>query len=537
MPTTSPAYMFTAPGALSYGADYANRMIRFGQELRDRHVWNYPIMGGALKTTVEIAATREFRISGSETGVVRMFDSINNSVCMGHDGIVEYGFEPFLKRCYTDSLVIGRMMFTWEDRLRYLDPAWMTFDLQKRDWYEHYTQERFPVEKMVVYHPIPFGSDGMFVSPISFVVPTAMLAWLVQEHDKAAADGRKIRDMYIVRGKELADSMTESAQSILAVWAGANAASNGVNIVSFEPSESGDGPASDMVYRIGLANIPEGFDRESFTLQYVNEIASALGIAMRHFYNGQENGTNRSLEEVQEARQLVKGPAAWVRMFQRYINQCGYTKQFGRVRMGFVEEVDAQTQKSRAEILKLYADAFGVFNENLQGTVLVESLVAWLQSENILPPDLEIIQAGQKSDKVLRGSDDPITPNKKKGTTIQDSDPTPSTLEKDAPLGYDEITLDQNGRVVERRLRVFSIEKIMELKIREEMEAGKTKDEHTPTQFTSLLVEARAKNLAKFLERKEWADEDEETVNSIKSKRVPDFSDEDYRTIQILVSK
>lgn len=533
----SPAYAFQAPGVHGYGLDYANRMIAWGRQLRDVHVWNYPIFNGALRTCVEMASTREWRVSGSEQGVARMYESLHNSVCKNHNGIVEYGFDPFMKRTYIDSLVIGRMMYAWDDTLQYLDPAWMTFDLQEREWYEHFTQDRFPVQNVVINHPLPFGGDGCFVSPVSLVVPTAMLAWLIEEHDRASVDGRKIRDIYIVGDDDLAAKMVNTAEGVIAAWAGAKAHSNKVNIISYETADHAAGvKASDIIHRIGLANIPENFDREGFTLQYVNEIAAALGIAMRQFWNGNENGTNRSLEEIQEARQQVKGPAAHVRMMQRSINQCGYTKQFGRVRFGFVEEVDSQTQKTHAEVLKLYADALGVFVDKLQGSVLIESLVAWLQADGILPADLEIITTKQNDQKLLE-SDQSITANPKKNEVIQESDPKPNAISKSADLGYDEITMDSNGRIVERRVRVFSIEKMMEMKVRAELaeKAAKTMEEHTPKQFTDLLIESRAKNFEAFIKREDWSEENFEEVQRIKSMDVKMLSDEDYRKIRLLL--
>jgi hypothetical protein len=220
--------------------------------------------------------------------------------------------------------------------------------------------------------------------------------------------------------------------------------------------------ASDVIASVGLAKIPEGLDREKFTMQYVNEIAAALGLAMRHFYTGQENGTNRSLEEVQEARQQLKGPAVFVRSAQRNLNNSGCFRQFGKnVRFAFVEEVDAQSMLNEAKVLQLYAQGFAIFQKGLNGVVNIESLVAWLQSKGILPADLEIIKGALKN--VLQDSDPAVGTNPQE--TIVESDPLPSpdakSLQNDSGLNYDEVSIDQDGRIVERRSKIISLDNLL----------------------------------------------------------------------------
>lgn len=541
---TSPVYAFTVPGG-TWGPTAILKMIQFGHEIRDKTLWQYPFLGEAVKTCIEIAATREWRLSGQERNIARTFEWLHNAATYNHDGIVEYGFEQFIKRLYMDNLCIGRQMFTWGidgDPLRYLDPVYTNFYLQERKWVEHYTHEDFPLERVVVNHPIPFGSDGKFVSPVSLVVPSGMLMWLIREHDKASADGRKIRDIFIVKGEELATQLIESFQDVLAVWSGADPTKNGVNIVSYEDA-LGNVPASDVIHRIGLANIPENFNREGFTMEYINEISAALGLAQRHFYSGQENGTNRSLEEVQEARQQLKGPAAFIRTLQRQINQCGALKQFGKnIRFAFVEEVDTQTMLSRANVLKLYSDALSNFVDKLAGYVNIESLVAWLQADNILPADLEIITPAKNANQgnVIQESDQTPTPNKANNEIVRNSDEQPTTEKALPPLDYDEITIDQDGRVVERREKVFSFHKILEHKIREDLSDAMTEEAHTPKAFTDLLNESRLRHYEKFINAAMGSFEDDnerDEYNRLKALEKSALTERDYQSIQLLLQK
>lgn len=479
-----------------------------GAQLRDEHVWKYPLLPAGLYTYSQMVSGREFKVSGKPRAVSRGVEFLNKSEVRLQDGTVETGLENVEKRRSMDHNCVGRTMYAWDigKPLEYLDPTVMYFQLETREWINSYTEEKYPVDRVVVNHPIPVGVHGNFVSPISFVVPTAMMAWLIREHDRAAADGRKIRDIMVVGSESLLESMKQAIVDMIAIWTGAaNPASSGVPVVSVDilPGQK----VEDLIARVGLANIPENFQREQFQFQYVNEIAGALGLALRYIWNS-EKATNRALEEVQEARQAYRGPASFVKSEQRMFNRCGMLNQFGSsTRFGFVEEIDIASQEINAKVLKLYAEAAKIFKES--GIVLDDkALIAWLQSADILPADLEIIASTSSTNP-------DALPTPSGSTTEQTSDALRSSRKKKAvkkavyeavkeneQLDYDEISMDSNGNVIERRTRVFSIEKALVKQMREEAQDErkvlKRYDQEKTINFDSALKIARLREMAEF---------------------------------------
>lgn len=520
-----PSYIPPGPGP--YSRFDAYRMLEVGNKLRTCDLWQFPVLPGAFLTCLDIAAGREWRLSGPVRGVQRAAEWLHNAATFSYDGTIDYGYESFVKRIYGDSMTLGRMQWTWEDEkpLRYCDPPFMRYNVEERQWYDYITKDEFDYDKVVTYHPVPIGANGLFIAPLSSVITTAQLAWLIREHDKASADGRKIRDMFIVNGEALADQMKDSVEQIAAIWAGADPTKDGINIIHVDLPQGTS--VADMVHRLGLANIPETLEREKFALAYANEISSCLGLSLRHFFNGNESNTNRSLEEVQEARQSTKGPAAFMRSFQRQMNQSGALKQFGRnIRFEVVEEIDSQSQKVDAEVLRLYAEAFSVFADKLQGVVDLSAMVAWMQSKGQLPADLEIIASGGANSTTLVSSDQARTP--KEGETIEESDKEPSTLaSKEKAIGYGEIAIDQTGRIVERRKRVISVSSLME-----KAATRRDKGAQESASFRDVLLSARTENKKRFLTLASWHGHDDSEFNRLKVACLEDtLTERDYQII------
>lgn len=532
-----------APGIGIVNSSMASQMLHFGQQIRDELIWRYPILPGAVVTYIDMASGREWKISGPEIGVPRAIEWMNEAQVRTHDGIIEYGLEPFLRRRALDHLSIGRTLFTWGEGkpLRYLDPYEMSFQLENMNWYYGYSGEYIPQNYVTVNHPIPIGMSGSFISPLYFVIPSAMLSWLIREHDTAAADGRKVRDIILVLSEELAEQITKGIDQSVKLWSGANPAEIGANVIYAETQLNM--PASDLVTRIGLANIPEGFDRNGFEFAYVNEISAALGIALRHFWNS-EKATNRALEEVQESRQQFKGPSSFVRSEQRLYNRSGMLKQFGRrIRHSFIEEVDTQNRKVNAEVLELTSRALGVFAEVFGGNVNGDAFLAWLQQLEVLPADLDLItdmgtvnpdqDPVNEEGEVTQNSDANTVRDGKKKKSIK-SKPAKASEEKTLAdeLGYDEISMNSDGQIIERRSRVFTVEKAIALKhadrIVEEMRVEKPDFQAALKKGREALVEKFAAIVEKHLE-----DEEVQYLNS----KQGEFSDDDYRRIQLFLSR
>lgn len=521
MPTQD-LFVFFAPGFRN--RNYVTQMLHFGQQIRDTHLWNFPILPGAASIYQELASNREWKVVGGPRNIARAVEYLNNAQTRTYSGYVEYGFEQFERRRSMDHICMGRTMFTWdEDKpIRYLDPYDMNFFIDKREWINHYTGERFPEDKVVVNHPIPLGSGGNFVAPIAPVIPSAMLAWLIREHDQAAADGRKIRDITIVLGKELSEQIATAVDTTLNLWAGATPSSNGVPVVFAENTPEGLS-ASDLVTRLGLANIPENFVREQFAFQYVNEIGANLGLALRHFWNAEE-ATNRALEEVQEARQQQKGPASYVRTEQRLLNMSGSLRQFGsETRFAFIEEVDTQTRETNAKVLKLYAEGLQIFATVFNATVNGDALLAWLQSEDILPSDLDLIT---KIDTIKPDS----LPVPTGETKIQESDSVTTRKALDDIPDYEEVAMDMNGNIIERRHRIINFSKILQF--------TRPIEQKEASSFSSALKKARINNCKRFdelYEKLPWQDEDQKLLAQSIYERKDNLTDDDHRKIKALI--
>lgn len=526
-------------------------MLQYGEQIRDEFVWKYPILPGAVYTYQQMAAGREWRISSSTaSAAARAIEYLHNAVTYQADGLEVRGFEDFEKRRVMDFLSIGRTLFYAPENgpLEYLDPVYTYYNPNKSRWESTINNRVFPRQDVFVHHPIPVGSLGYFISPLAFIMPTAMLAWLIREHDKAAVDGRKIRDFIVVKSKELATQIGDSMKDMIALWSGADVSKVGVNIVYYD-GQTGDNIAmSDVVTRIGVSEIPAGFDRQGFQFEYVNEIAAALGISLRHFWNS-ERATNRALEEVQEARQMQKGPSSYVRTEQRLISSSKILHRFNRrTRMSFVEEVDAQSQETHAKVLKMYSEALLAFAEVFGGKVNGDAFLGWLQGESILPADIELVT----NIGVIKEADD-TNASQSNDNTIQEGDPEASPLvsaeRRDASksldplepdLDYGEITMDQNFHILERRNKVFSVEKAIVDEMLSDAEFVGRLTQPNIISFEAALREAREKSLLAFREKYPSADLVPEHASiqreQIKRLYAENLTDDDYRLIHLLVS-
>lgn len=520
-----------APGA-PFSHKFAYEMLDLGRRLRDQYQFQFPYMASVVKIFGEMASTREWRFSGKvERNLLRANEALHNFETLCHDGRLDIGFEESSKRMSTDHLCVGRWMFVWDEKgkLRYLDPTETFYDKEERIWWEQYIDAKHPVSNVVTYHPFPIGTSGYFVSPLSFVIPTAQLAYLIGEHDRAALDGRKIRDIMIVNSKKLAEQLNQQVRNQLALWAGEDPTKLNISVIYTEGDQNKS--MADVVHMIGLSNMPQTLNRTEFHADYANQLAATSGVTIRRFYTGQENGTNRSLEEVQEMRQVLAGPAAFTRTLQRKLNTSGWLRTFGPgIRQAFVEEVDAQSMKVRAEVLKLTADAFGVFVDKLMGTVDTGELVAWLQSDGILPPELKIIKGRDGAPKIIPS--DSISASST--DTIIESDPKPtpseSANEKSAPLGYDEYTINQDGEVIDYRRRIIAFPQITTSILEKETKAKLMT-------FSSMLDKARARNVEEFLKLKDvqWEEEEKSIVARLVGIDEAGYTDQDYADIKRLL--
>ena len=285
-------------------------------------------------------------------------------------------------------------------------------------------------------------------------------------------------------------------QQSIELWAGADVTKNGVPLAYLE-SMPPSGKVEDMIARLGIAEIPDNFSRPDFEFGYVNVIAANLGLALRHFWNS-EKATNRALEDMQEARQLQKGPNEFIRTEQRLINAHPMgIRRFGtKVRMGFIEEADTQTKQGNANVLKAYSDALLIFAQIFNGTVNGDAFLAWLQSEDILPPDLELVtdlgtMVNPDQQAITEGN--PAQPIQKPANAL-------TSGAKEKSLEYGEIAMDMNYNILERRVKPYSVAKMVEKEIENELPLI-IADRKPSFDFNQLLAKAHRDNYEKFIER------------------------------------
>lgn len=548
-------------------------MLEFGRQMRDEYLTQYPILPGAVFTFQQLASNREWKISGSASGVARCNDWLHSAVVHQYDGLDFYGFDNFLKVRALDFLAVGRraMYAPPDGDLEYLDPCYLEYNIHTGKWKDRMMNRVFPKKHVIIDHTFPTGASGRFTSPLAMVLPSAILAWLIREHDTSSLDGRKVRDIIIVGSEEMKDNIATALGQMISLYTDPQKAleSNNMPIAHFEMDGDSRISVQDLIGRLGLTNLPENFDRKSFTFQYVNEIAAATGLALRYFWN-QEQSTNRALEEVQQQRQAQKGPETFVRAEQRILNspKYGILRRFGpRTRMAFFEEVDAQSQLNRSQILKNTADAFKVFNEAgaADGKRLsLESLIAWMQAEGTLPHEIDFkledvvltsdpTGAGEEMTETSdpnpsrftqgqsvvgggRGSMKPVTGKKGRKRGIPgDGDGDGIPFEKDFDeLDYGEVTINSNYEVIDRRVKTFPVVKLLVEQMEkdtERLEILQAEADAEEFSFEKALKQARMEQHQHFLERIDEFNLD----NPERFKSFENLSDSDFREIDRLL--
>lgn len=446
------------------------RIIQYGRQLRDEDAFKYPMMQPAIQVYQQMAASREWRVIGTKTnarGIGRAIDYLNNAVTVNYfQGFNEVGFEQFLKRLVMDYLCIGRTIIQWKENspLQYIDPAHCFYVPQEKEWSYFSGAVKYPQSEIIVHHPFPLGGYGHFTSPLMSIIPTAMLAYLIRAHDIAEADGSKVRDIYVLASKEMVRDFEQAITDSINSYNGYDPTSNSVAVVSVETL--GQVAVRDTVHRIGLANIPDNFDRKQFNYHYTNELANALGLALRQIWSGEE-GTNRALEEVQEHRQTIKGPNVFLRSVERQINNSGMLRQFGpNVRFEVIEEVDVSTRQLRADILLKFAQSMKILKEIAGDELSFDELQAYGVAEGVLLSNIQTIETQE----------------------VFESDKPNNTTKT---LGYDDVAYDMNGNKIETRSKVFHITNA----IQDEMQYD------PPATFENLVLESRLYNRDVFMEK------------------------------------
>lgn len=460
------------------GLDYATSFQSSDQarQFRDKHLWDYPILPGAVIAYLDMAANREWTITGEKRAAQRAVEWLRRTKIYDfRTGITTNSFTEFVQRRALDYITLGKTaMYVPRESsefLEYIDPSYLSRQnvnigrpARKSDRIWKYADNReFMSTDISFLTAIGVGATR-YIAPLTNVIPLARVAWLLREHDTTSLDGRKIRDVFFVSNPSMREGLSMAIQTQAALYNGADVNVTGIPVVELN-NPSGT-PIKDQIHTMGLSQIPVAFNRAEFIDYFVNTIAGALGISLRHFWNN-EKTTNRALEEVQEARQQQKGPSAFVRRDQDVYNNSGVFDRFGppgSVRFSYIEETDTSSRLVDAQVLKEVATALekirGVFGVG----ITLGSYLSWMQSLRLLPNDIELAEdVTFPQATVEEVAVDGVASNFPKPETAE------RIVSKSLP-NYDEVVVDSSGNIIEARRKVFSVAKLIEQEDRQKAE-------------------------------------------------------------------
>lgn len=385
--------------------------LKHGQALRDEWLWQFPILPGAVMTYIQAAVSREWTVTGTPRRAARAVETLNETRYMDATGEIHFGWQALQTRRVMDWLCLGKTAMVYprtrgggRGYLQYADPTEfiLTGDmpshadriLSKRTkppmTNTVYLNRRWRSDELLVNYAVAAGGAGMFGSPLLGILPSARLAYLIREHDQARADGRKIRDIFIVADEDMRDSLWDAIITNLKLWNGGSVTEHGVPIVAATTAGglADNIDVSKLFARLGLADIPDDLNRSEFWLDYANEIAALLGLSLRTFWSPQGQSSNRAVEKVAQERARRVGPSYYILSEERHLNYSGILGD--RVRFQFIEEADTQLLKDRAAIAYQYAQAV----EKLKASIPELSgraLMNWLQQLMVLPNDEDLL--------------------------------------------------------------------------------------------------------------------------------------------------
>jgi len=399
-----------SPGSGALGRTTNARSRALGQKLRDEWLFQYPLLPAAVMTYAHIAVSREWTVVGTPRRAAKAVETLNNAAYVDSGGEAHFGWQAFAFRRVVDYLTLGRNAFLKpkgsRSVLQYVDPVEVLIsgstkmqvgkdriinDLRstKNQKYWNYLNTDWTRSELVMNYAAAAGPYAAI--PLLSVLPSARMAYLIREHDSAKADGRKIRDIFVVADEAMQDALAQAMAANIALYNGASVTDHGIPIISVGVNNLFDGNSADvskLFARMGLTEVDDNFDRSAFFLDYAQEIAAVLDMPLRTFWND-PRGSNRSLERVTQERSRRQGPAYYILGEERLINNSGILGK--RVRFQFVEEIDTSLIKDRAEIAKTYAEAIDLLHSAIP-QLSGDSVMAWLQQLGVLPRDEDLIK-------------------------------------------------------------------------------------------------------------------------------------------------
>jgi hypothetical protein len=536
------AYTLASQGIGAPGKSlYVSSSLLAARQMRDTDLHKFPLLPSAVYTFIQIASSREWTVTGKLTPAGRAVEKLNRAVYLDEYGVPHVGWQEFLQRQVLDWLVIGysTMLVPILKRtartkkygaINYTDPTQISLrSFKQRSSYIVRDHKKVPHSRAYYYdnkawfddeilfnRAIPTGNAYRPLGPVFALIPTAMLLYLIREHDTAAADGRKLRDIFITYDDNMRTALQQAVEASVAMWSN-DSSNQGLAVVSANimGGVTAQVRMADLIHRMGLSEIPEGLDREALWMRAANEISGTLGLPLRVWFED-PRGTNRSLERVNQERSRVKGPAFFNRSMERMINNSGI---LGNVRFGFKEEQDLSLERIRADVVETWAKALNYLYNTFGGVVDLSVFWQLLQRNGLVFDDAFLSQqlvmldeSPVSSDQLLGGEEStPTIPegsyngpqqqkletqlevalaNKEVNeqqsdenvakyaprvrlTTARDKllaalvDSTMKRYEETIP-DYGEVVVDGSGNVLDVRRKMFTVNEAMKMKVASE---------------------------------------------------------------------
>ena len=511
-------YGFSGPGKEVIDALLRGRFTSAAQQVRDNDLYEFPLLPQAVKTFMEIASSREWTVTGRPRAASRAVEKLNRAVYVDMNGVVHESWQEFVQREVLDWLIFGKSFFlvprlatgrrrVW-GAINYVDPAEVVMGFPKipvngNRVIGNYRTSALHNQKLYIYDERTWGYDEMFVhtalptstsavGPVLMLIPSAMLLYYLREHDTVNLDGRKLRDIFLTVDDNMRDALAQAMSAAASFAGGFDPTKQGIPVVSLNllGSIAAQTKIADLIHRIGLSEVPDGLDREDLWLRIANEISGALGLPLRVWYED-PRGTNRSLERVTQERSRVKGPAYFNRSLERLINNGRF---LGNVRFNFAEEQDPSIERVRADIVETWAKAINYLYATFGGVIDLSVLWQILQRNGLVFDDpflqqqLVTMDGSPVTSRDMLGAGVDVQPTIPEGSVAMPETDAPQLsvdtrvkianaprirlsasqeeafermlkglIDTDNELGENEVRLDMDGRIVEKRRRVFHI--------------------------------------------------------------------------------
>lgn len=389
-----------------------------GKMLRDSWWQKFPLLPALVSSFMQIATSREWTVTGEPRRAARAVERLNTTVYVDTYGQLYEGWSAFAARRVIDWLMLGVNGMIVPNKVspvQYIDPLEVQFIPQENrprvltgkgipKWEDYYYQEDYWDNTQIFFnHYMPYGSLGAIMAPLVPVIPLARLLYLVQQHDQASVDGRRIKDIFVVADDNIRDALEQALHDYIAMYSGEDPEKHGIPMVAlnkrggFAEGEK----VEDHIGLLGISNIPESLDREYLYDYAAIEFSALTGMQVTEWYHIKSGATNRATERVNQERGRTKGPNYFCRQDQRFINN---SKILNRTHFAYVEEVDIQAQKDKAEVMLRLSEAIKNLNDSVGVALSPRSLVRWLQHLGVFPTDDYLI------DDIMQLTEDPTKP-------------------------------------------------------------------------------------------------------------------------------